>query len=68
MHINRLVERFLREQDLSPTKFGRLAASDPQLVFDMRRGREFGPDMERRLRKFVLVYRSSEPHAERNAA
>lgn len=68
MHINRLVERFLREQDLSPTKFGRLAASDPQLVFDMRRGREFGPDMELRLRKFVLVYRGSEGHAERNAA
>lgn len=68
MHINRLVERFLREQDLSPTKFGRLAASDPRLVFDMRIGREFGSDLERRLRKFILVYRSSDGNAERNAA
>lgn len=68
MHINRLIERFLREHELSPTRFGRLAASDPQLVFDMRRGREFGTDMERRLRKFVLLYRGSDTSTERSAA
>lgn len=68
MHINRLVERFLREQDLSPTRFGRLAAGDPQLVFDMRRGRKFGPDLERRLRKFVLVHCSRDGNTERSAA
>lgn len=60
MHINRLVERFLREQQLSPTKFGRLAAHDPRLVFDMRMGREVGADMELRLRKFMLQYSAQE--------
>jgi hypothetical protein len=40
MHINRLVERFLREHQLPPTTFGRLTVRDPRLVHDMRLGRE----------------------------
>jgi hypothetical protein len=56
MHINRLVERFLREQDLPPTKFGRLAASDPRLVLDMRMGREIRPEMETKLRQFMAAH------------
>lgn len=59
MHINRLVERFLREQDLSPTKFGRLAAHDPRLVLDMRMGREIRPEMERKLRLFIATHERS---------
>ena len=49
MHITRLIERFLREQDLPPTKFGRLAAGDPRLVLDIRMGREIRPEMEVKL-------------------
>ena len=56
MHINRLVELFLREQHLSPTKFGRLAARDPRLVLDMRMGREIGTEMEHKLRHFIAIY------------
>jgi hypothetical protein len=56
MHINRLIERFLREQSLAPTRFGRLAAHDPRLVLDMRMGREIRPEMEARLRRFMLSY------------
>lgn len=56
MHINRLVERFLREQELPPTKFGRLAARDPRLVLDMRMGREIRPEMEAKLRQFIAAH------------
>jgi len=56
MHITRLIERFLREQDLPPTKFGRLAAGDPRLVLDIRMGREIRPEMELKLRQFMSAY------------
>ena len=61
MHINRLVERFLREQKLPPTKFGRLAARDPRLVLDMRMGREIRPEMEQKIRTFITLH---SPHGE----
>ena len=56
MHITRLIERFLRDQNLSPTKFGRLAAHDPRLVLDIRMGREIRPEMELKLRQFMSRY------------
>jgi hypothetical protein len=68
MQINRLVERFLREQQLPPTKFGRLAARDPRLVLDMRMGREIRPEMEELLRNFMQRYPQSETIDKRNAA
>jgi hypothetical protein len=68
MHINRLVERFLQEQKLPPTKFGRLAARDPRLVLDMRMGREIRPEMEKLLRNFMQQYQKLEKNDQRNAA
>ena len=56
MHITRLIERFLREQGLPPTKFGRMAAGDPRLVLDIRMGREIRPEMELKLRHFMFNY------------
>lgn len=56
MHIKRLIERFLRDQGLPPTKFGRLAARDPRLVLDIRMGREIRPEMEEKLRTFMSSY------------
>jgi hypothetical protein len=56
MHIKRLIERFLRDQGLPPTKFGRLAARDPRLVLDIRMGREIRPEMEQKLRAFMCSY------------
>ncbi len=56
MHITRLIERFLRDQDLPPTKFGRLAAGDLRLVLDIRMGREVRPEMETKLRHFIATY------------
>jgi hypothetical protein len=56
MHIKRLIERFLRDEGLPPTKFGRLAARDPRLVLDIRMGREIRPEMEEKLREFMGSY------------
>lgn len=56
MHITRQIERFLRDQGLPPTKFGRLAAGDPRLVLDIRMGREIRPEMEMKLRHFMSNY------------
>ncbi len=56
MHINRRVEIFLREHDMPPTKFGRLAAHDPRIVLDMRMGREVRPGTAQRLSSFIENY------------
>lgn len=68
MHINRLVERFLCETGLPPTKFGRLAAHDPRLVLDIRNGREIREPMAHRLREFMSEYRSQMAGTYRRAA
>ena len=34
------IEKFLAKNDVSATRFGREAANDPKLVFDLREGRE----------------------------
>jgi hypothetical protein len=56
MHINRKIERFLILYNYPATKFGREAVGDPRLVFDMRRGREFGPNMLLRIEAFMNAY------------
>ena len=56
MHINRRVERFLREHNMPPTKFGRLAAHDPRLVLDMRMGREIRSEMTEKLEFFITSF------------
>lgn len=58
MHINRRVERFLREKNMPPTKFGRLAAKDPRIVLDMRMGREVRPATAKKLCEFMQDYNS----------
>jgi hypothetical protein len=60
MHINRRVERFLREKNMPPTKFGRLAAKDPRIVLDMRMGRQVRPEMAIRLCAFMESYQMSQ--------
>ncbi|WP_379546091.1 hypothetical protein ACFCW2_10005 [Qipengyuania sp. DSG2-2] len=53
----RRIEKFLRETDMPPTKFGRLAAQDPRFVLDLRNGREPRPLMEMRCDSFIRGYR-----------
>lgn len=55
----REIEQFLRRTGLAPTKFGRLAAHDPRLVFDLRMGREPRPAMQSKVEHFMNTYPES---------
>lgn len=52
----RTVERFLQRTGMPATKFGRMAVSDPRLVFDLRRGREPRRRMVSRVEHFMNKY------------
>jgi hypothetical protein len=47
------IELYLRRSGTPPTRFGRDAARDPRLVFDLRRGRELRPRLESRILAFL---------------
>lgn len=55
----RAVEKFLRENSIPATRFGRESVRDPRLVFDLRRGREPGDRIRRRIEHFMNTYRRS---------
>jgi hypothetical protein len=56
MHINRKIERFLRQHDMAPTTFGRRVARDPRLVLDMRNGRCLRPAMVLKSEAFMAAF------------
>lgn len=47
------VDRYLRATRMSRSRFGRLTVNDPRLVTDMMRGRVVGPEMTRRIERFM---------------
>jgi hypothetical protein len=47
------VERWLKQHDLSASKFGRMAIGDPNLVADLRIGRDPSSKVVARLRAFM---------------
>lgn len=47
------IERHLRQTGIKPARFGREAANDPQLVFDIRRGRVVGTRLAARIEAFL---------------
>lgn len=55
MPVLRKIEKFLRDTGMAPTRFGRDAARDPRLVFDMRNGREPTARMARRIEHFINI-------------
>lgn len=55
------VERHLRMNAVSASRFGRQVSGDPRLVFDLRRGREPRPAMAAR----VLAHIAGTPVAQR---
>lgn len=55
----RAVEKFMRENGIPPTRFGRESVRDPRLVFDLRNGREPGQRIRRRIEHFMNTYRRS---------
>jgi len=52
----RSIERFLKQSGMAPTTFGRQAARDPRLVFDLRNGREPTDRMKRRIEHFMNIF------------
>lgn len=55
----RKIEVFLRHTRMPPTKFGRLATSDPRFVLDLRNGRTPRPHTEKRVEHFMNKYRET---------
>lgn len=53
MHVLREVEKFRRQSDVAPTRFGRDAMGDPRFVFDLRDGRDPRPSTVARVRAYL---------------
>lgn len=47
------IERYLRKHGITASRFGRLAASDPRLVADLRKGRDPSSRTVARIRSFM---------------
>jgi hypothetical protein len=47
------IDRYLRHRHVTASRFGRLAANDPRLVFDLRMGRELRATTVRRVDRFL---------------
>ncbi|NIJ16486.1 hypothetical protein FHS54_001452 [Sphingobium vermicomposti] len=47
------IERYLRQHRMSASRFGRLAASDPRLVSDLRKGRDPSSRTVARIRSYI---------------
>jgi hypothetical protein len=43
VYLLRKVEKFLRQNGIAPTRFGRDVVGDPRFVFDLRNGRDPRP-------------------------
>jgi hypothetical protein len=49
------VERCMRRRNIPASRFGRMAASDPKFVFDLRQGREPRPRTAARVLAFIAA-------------
>jgi hypothetical protein len=58
MTLLKKIEIFMRTHHVPPTRFGREAARDPRLVFDLRRGRRAGRRLTARVEAYI--YRSAQ--------
>lgn len=61
MNLLHAIETCLRRTDLPPSRFGRNAVRDPRLVHDLRRGRQPGPAVERRVRAYIASLQDPQP-------
>ena len=53
VHLLREVEKFLRQSEVPPTRFGKNAMGDPRFVFDLRNGRDPRPQTVARVRAYL---------------
>lgn len=54
------ITTFLDRQRLEPSAFGLLAANDPHLVFDIRRGRQLRRKLAGKVEDFMKTYKVRE--------
>ncbi len=47
------IDRYLRQTEMPPTKFGRCAVNDPRLIGDLRNGRQLGARVTARIERFL---------------
>ena len=40
MRLMRRIEKYMKREDMKPTRFGREAVGDPRLISDIKNGRE----------------------------
>ncbi|PVX30424.1 hypothetical protein [Sphingomonas pokkalii] len=59
MSVHQEIEAFLQRTRMPAARFGRLAAGDPRLVYDLRLGRAPGPALSARLRAFIAAQGAS---------
>ena len=60
MRLYRRIQTYLRATGMRPTRFGRLVAADPKLVFDMRDGRTPRLLLTRKIEAFMAAYPKGE--------
>jgi 2,4-dienoyl-CoA reductase-like NADH-dependent reductase (Old Yellow Enzyme family) len=53
MNLRKMIETYLKASGTPATRFGREAVRDPRLVHDMRKGREIGPRVAKRIIAFI---------------
>ena len=54
--LSKIVDAFLKLNDMAPVTFGRLAMNDPHFVRDLRGGRRLWPETEAKVRDFMATY------------
>ncbi len=60
-HPLRQIEKVMKRNRIPPSRFGREAAGDPQLVFDLRRGRTLGAPLIERISRYIQNLGSTNP-------
>ena len=68
MSLLHAIEVCLKYTNIPPSRFGRDSVRDPRLVHDLRRGRQPGRRMEKRVRAHVAGLLERMPDAERQRA
>jgi 2,4-dienoyl-CoA reductase-like NADH-dependent reductase (Old Yellow Enzyme family) len=53
MYLRKTIETYLKASGTPATRFGREAVRDPRLVHDLRKGREVGPRLAKRIIAFI---------------
>jgi len=58
------IESFLRSSGMTATRLGESSVKDPNLVFDVRKGRWCKGPLKRRVLQYIQAYESKAPQSE----